>query len=68
MKVMQRSRSIRAKDHVPKWTGATTLSKDLVNCDLNPTKEVQHYKQTSAVKSLSEVKRDCRWTRPMPKR
>ena len=34
-----------------------TLTKILVNCDLKSDKEVQHYKQTSVVKSLSEVRR-----------
>ena len=48
---------IRAKTLLPKRTDATTLSKDWVNCDLKSSKEVQHYKQTSVVKSLSEVRR-----------
>ena len=60
LKVGQRSHSVRAKIPSPKQIGAMTLSKDWVNCDLNLIEEVQHYKQMSVVKSLSEV----RWTLP----
>ena len=66
LEIKQQSRSIRAKTPSPEWIGATTLSKDWVNSDLSLTKEVQHYKQMSVVKSLSKARRTLprMWLQP----
>ena len=66
LKVGQRSHWVISKTALLELIGVTVFSKGCVNCDFKLTNEVQHYKQTSLVKSLSEARRTLprMWLQP----